>query len=692
MTSTVSPPMLAPEFYIGNMGRPSNCWATQMANMILSQRGKAITIADEARRYQIVRSIEKSLRHAITLGHYESIIELLKVATASSDRPFGDDIRANYSNNPMRRSVKTKNPTPQSSIFLHSQRALETARTETLATVMLLLGKATGNPICELWADSLHRHELHSALKALERISGDMIKLLLTEETNINAQDRLGRTPLYYSVEIGNDTVINLLLENARTDPNIVDHRGRSPLHLAASQTTCSCIVVQALVSRGANLDAPDTYGSTPLHLLMQHFGHGSDKMIKLLLEWGASTTAQDLASRTPLHYAGYLTLSHLRIIKLLLSYKADINSLDNHLQTPLHLALGKTKNLTTATILLNLGAIANTEDSFGSSPLHSILKSSEVDLEDIIKLLVTKGADVNKKDRDGQTPLHVAIDRGHEAVTEFLLDSRAEINALDNELRTPLHLATGGTRTIATAASLLRRGAQVNALDSSGSSPLHSATRSSGPGSEKMIKLLLESGANPKAQDKSGVTPLHSAASSAGLESVAILLDAGAHVNALDASFSTPLHLAPRLVGVGNPEEVVRLLLARGAKKVINAKDQHGFRPLHLAVHTESSIIASLLITNGADINAINYYGETALDIAIKFQSPGQTIEKFLIAKGARCGSGIRPELEAARDSRIGNNKESLGRPVVGADAKGVQLTEMSNLKPRRRFYNPFA
>lgn len=663
-----------------------------MANMILSQREKAITIADEAQRYQIVKSIEKSLRHAINLGHYESIIELLKMAATSSDRPFGDDIRVNYTNNPMRRSLKAKNPTPRSSIFLHNQRVLETARTETLATAMLLLEKATANPKCELGADLLHCYELHSALKALERISGDMIKLLLTEKTNINAQDRLGRTPLYHSVEIGNDTVINLLLENVHVGHSIADHRGRSPLHLVVSQTKCSCTVAHALISRGANLNASDTSGSTPLHLLMQHFGHGSDEMIKLLLEWGASTTAQDLAGRTPLHYAGYLTLSHLRIIRLLLNYGADINSLDNHLQTPLHLALGKIKNLTTATILLNLGAIVNTQDSLGSSPLHSILKSSEVDLEGIIKLMVTKGADVNKKDRDGQTPLHVAIDRGHEAVTEFLLDSQADINALDNELRTPLHLATGGTRTITTAASLLKRGAKVNARDSSRSSPLHSATRSSGPGSGKMIKLLLGYGADPNVQDESGATPLHRAASSAGLESVVILLDAGAHINALDASFSTPLHLAPRLVGVGNPEEVVRLLLARGATAVINARNQDGFRPLHLAVHTESSIIASLLVTNGADINAINDYGETALDITIKFRSPARTIEKFLIAKGARCGSEIRPELEATRRSRIGNNKEGVGRPVAVIDAKDVQVTEMPNLKPRKRFYNPFA
>lgn len=649
-----------------------------MANMILSQREKALTIADEARRHQIVPSIEKSLRHAINLGHYESIIELLKAVPASSDRPFGDDSLANYNNNPMRRSLKAKKPTPQSSIFLHNQRTLETARTETLATAMKLLGKATANLKREP-----HCYELHSALETLEGISEDMIKLFLTEETTINAQDRLGRTPLYHSVEIGKDTVINLLLENVRIGHSIADHLGRSPLHLVASQTECNCIMAHALVSRGANLNASDTSGLTPLHLLMQHCGHGSDKMIKLLLKWGADATVQDLASRTPLHYAGYLTSSHLKIIRLLLDYRVNINSLDEHLQTPLHIALGKIKNLTTATVLLNLGAIVNTQDSLGSSPLHSILKSSEVGLnfENIIKLMVTKGADVNIKDRDGQTPLHVAIERGHEAVTEFLMGSQADINALDNQFRTPLHLATGGTRTIKIAKSLLKRGAQVNALDSSRSSPLHSATRSSGPGSEKMIQLLLRYGADPNVQDESGVTPLHRAASSAGLESVAMLLDAGAHINTLDASGSTALHLAPRLVGVGNSEEVVRLLLARGADAVINAKDKDGFRPLHLAVHTESSIIASLLVVNGADVNAMNDYGETALDLAIKFRSPARTIEKFLIAKGARCGSEIRLELGATRRNRVGGSR--------GGQATDL---EMPDLKPRKRFHNPFA
>ncbi|XP_074572989.1 acyl-CoA-binding domain-containing protein 2-like isoform X2 [Curcuma longa] len=54
----------------------------------------------------------------------------------------------------------------------------------------------------------------------------------------------------------------------------------------------------------------------------------------------------------------------------------------------------------------------------------------------------IANGALVNTRDSEGRTPLHWAVDRGHFDVVETLLDKNADVNAKDIEGQTPLHYA----------------------------------------------------------------------------------------------------------------------------------------------------------------------------------------------------------------------------------------------------------
>ena len=71
---------------------------------------------------------------------------------------------------------------------------------------------------------------------------------------------------------------------------------------------------------------------------------------------------------------------------------------------TPLHTAAawGTPANIT---VLLKAGAILNTRDDFGFSPLHRSVAGSIVS----IKVLLKAGAKVNARDDFAKTPLHVA-------------------------------------------------------------------------------------------------------------------------------------------------------------------------------------------------------------------------------------------------------------------------------------------
>ncbi len=84
------------------------------------------------------------------------------------------------------------------------------------------------------------------------------------------------------------------LLESDSELVRATDARGRSALFEASAQGLTE--VAQALVSRGARVDARDRQGRTPLHLARDA------QTVQLLLRLGADVNARDAAGDTPLH------------------------------------------------------------------------------------------------------------------------------------------------------------------------------------------------------------------------------------------------------------------------------------------------------------------------------------------------------------------------------------------------------
>ena len=93
---------------------------------------------------------------------------------------------------------------------------------------------------------------------------------------------------------------------------------------------------------------------------------------------------------------------------------------------------------------------------------------------------------------------------------------------------------------------------------------------------------------------------PIHDAAKTGDLAGVQAELDKGVDVNEVDRSFYnlTPLHWA---ISKG----VAELLISEGAD--VNAITLEGSTPLHFAAWNGYTEIAELLIDNGADLNVIN-------------------------------------------------------------------------------------
>ena len=159
--------------------------------------------------------------------------------------------------------------------------------------------------------------------------------------------------------------------------------------------------------------------------------------------------------------------------------------------------------------------------------------------------------------------------------------------------------------------------GADVNAANERGKTALMR-----GEGSFDKLRVLIEHGANVKVKDNYGNSVLLIAAAqnyNSGISSndyyckiAEYLLKCGASPNAKESRRGcTPLHFAV----VSKNQGFVASLLSAGAD--IDAQNSQGDTALMGAVRLELMEMTSLLLQRGADVNATNAAGETALFIA---------------------------------------------------------------------------
>ncbi len=134
--------------------------------------------------------------------------------------------------------------------------------------------------------------------------------------------------------------------------------------------------------------------------------------------------------------------------------------------------------------------------------------------------------------------------------------------------------------------------------------------------GDASTVNGLLTAGATPDWTDESGQTPLMAAAKGGHLEAVNTLINAGANVNATDLEGWTALFRA-----VYNHELdcgyalVVQALVDAGAD--VNARIFYGLSPLMLAAGAREAALGEMLRNGGADVEATNDGGRTALAMA---------------------------------------------------------------------------
>ncbi|XP_026731769.1 ankyrin repeat domain-containing protein 17 isoform X4 [Trichoplusia ni] len=232
---------------------------------------------------------------------------------------------------------------------------------------------------------------------------------------------------------------------------------------------------------------------------------------------------------------------------------------------------------------------------------------------EDLVELLLSRGADIEHRDKKGFTPLILAATAGHEKIVEILLNHGADIEAQSERTKdTPLSLACSGGR-YEVVELILSRGANKEHRNVSDYTPLSLAASG---GYVNIIRLLLTHQAeiNSRTGSKLGISPLMLAAMNGHTAAVRLLLDCGSDIN---AQIETNRNTALTLACFQGRHEVVSLLLDRKANVEHRAKT--GLTPLMEAASGGYVEVGRVLLDKGADVNAppVPSSRDTALTIA---------------------------------------------------------------------------
>lgn len=269
--------------------------------------------------------------------------------------------------------------------------------------------------------------------------------------------------PFYRPIRDNDLPRLRSIIKEAGAD--VRDARGSSALMYAAA--IGSLDAMKLLVDDGAKVDAPNSFGATPLMWCA-----GDLAKVRYLLEKGASVTTKSQYGRTPLLIAATYDGS-VEIGRLMIAKGADVRAKDQSGATVLN-AAAAANNIKLARLLLDKGADVNSMDGAGFNPLMIAAANGDRSAP-LVKLLIERGAAVNG----------ACIDS-----VEMMKNGPIGIGKL-----TAL-LVAAGQGSYQTVESLLKAGANVNATDIRGMTPLMLAITTDHPDA-RIVRLLLEKGAD---------------------------------------------------------------------------------------------------------------------------------------------------------------------------------------------------
>jgi len=369
-----------------------------------------------------------------------------------------------------------------------------------------------------------------------------------------------------------------------------------------------------------------------------------------------------------------------LEITRMILNKCGDsiVKQQDKFLNTPLHVASQSNYKDSPEVIelLFAFGALDSLEkrDMYGKFPLIRAFESDNPRKNEVISILINKGANTDIKYKN-QTPLILAAIEGNEQIVKKLFENPKTAKTIefkdDNDKTALLTNAASKNPNMNIIRFLVdKQGANIETTDQFGNNALFYAIEN---GSLPLIKYLLTAQRrklNVGHKNNDGETALMKAVQKNRVDIVKLLLSSGADINAVNNDGDSVLMYA---IESDNPD-LIRYLITQN-KIDIKHSNNLGRTVLHIAVTRDSKNIVSIIkvILDNIDkdkefINKQDFLGNTVLHYTM--QQPNRQhmlqILQYLINKGAK--------------RSIKNNDQKSARYLAGV--KGIKLDDITKQK----------
>ncbi|KEF52771.1 uncharacterized protein A1O9_11188 [Exophiala aquamarina CBS 119918] len=301
---------------------------------------------------------------------------------------------------------------------------------------------------------------------------------------------------------------------------------------------------LRGLLSQGAPVNVRDRSGYEPLHHAV---AYQDEKVIQLLLDFGANVDAKVGMDRTALHLAVRKKIS----LRVLLRADCNLNAQDAQGNTPLLWLLSQPlpddsldENIR---LLITAGADVNVTNNSGNSAFHLLLNQVNNDNTHVYKMVqhfLEAGADTFLPNRVGRLPFDVFLqrsrflhrgdrtstsdDKSHpwkqwiesaEGCFLAFLESGVDFNVRDTSdelvahlyLQRRYHMSSPITKQVT---SLLSQKVDLNKIGKNGNHYIHElvtfvAAHRYYPGGENDLRTVLNRGADPNLQNIQGSSPI---------------------------------------------------------------------------------------------------------------------------------------------------------------------------------------
>ncbi|XP_027509666.1 ankyrin repeat and EF-hand domain-containing protein 1 isoform X1 [Corapipo altera] len=225
--------------------------------------------------------------------------------------------------------------------------------------------------------------------------------------------------------------------------PNLINYtepkEGYSAFHLASMKNDIE--MCRFLLEQGAHPNVHDTMGRTPA---MRAAELGHEVVLELLAKADADMTAVDNEGKGILFYCLLPTRRHSHCLHIALKYGADVNNCTTEGRSVLLQACEQAHEIKEMCLaFLERGASPHARDP--ATGRTAVMEAAREGAVEVVRALLTRGADVNLFDFERHSAAHFAAKGGFFEILKSISAYNGDLKLIAMNGNTPLHYAAEG-------------------------------------------------------------------------------------------------------------------------------------------------------------------------------------------------------------------------------------------------------